>query len=92
MDNAVIVFQLPAGTQISLLSKVLKLGLGTAQHLSQWSPGAISAGINWPGLEADHLAPSSSKVKNVWTYTPIPTHVRVPFVPVFPELSQFYLL
>jgi hypothetical protein len=92
LNNAIIVFQFPAGKQISLFSKMLKLALGPTHHLIQWAPRAISAGINRQGCEADHFAPSSSKVKNVWTYTSTPTYVRVLFIPVFPGQSQFYAL
>jgi len=34
------------------------------QPLSQWLPG-----VKGPGHEADHPPPSSTKVKNAWSYT-----------------------
>jgi hypothetical protein len=32
--------------------------------------GDFSLGINRPGREADHSPPSSTDVKNAWSYTP----------------------
>jgi len=38
----------------------------------QWVPEALSLGIKWPGREADHSTPSTSEVKNAWSYTSTP--------------------
>jgi len=32
-------------------------------------------GLKRPGFEVDHSPPSSAKVKNVWSCTPLPQHV-----------------
>jgi hypothetical protein len=32
----------------------------------------LSLGIKWPAYEGDHLYPSSTKLKNKWSYTPAP--------------------
>jgi hypothetical protein len=43
--------------------------LGPTQPLIQWVEGALSAGIKWPGCEADHSPPSSAEVKKPWMCT-----------------------
>jgi len=53
---------------------------GPTQPPIQWVPEALSLGEKRPGREADHLPPSSVKVKNAcsYTYTPsIRLHVVV---------------
>jgi hypothetical protein len=35
-------------------------------------PGALSVGVKRPGREANHSPPSSSEVKNEWSYTSTP--------------------
>jgi len=37
--------------------------------------GTLSPGVKRPGLEADHLPPSSAEVKNRWSYTSTPPYV-----------------
>jgi hypothetical protein len=32
----------------------------------------LSLGVKWPGLEVDHLPPSSAEVKNEWSYASTP--------------------
>jgi len=44
--------------------------LGPTQLPIQWVPNALP-----PGLEANHLSPSSIKVKNAWWYTSTPPFV-----------------
>jgi len=34
--------------------------------------GILTLEVKWPGCEADHSTPSSTKVKNVWGYTSTP--------------------
>jgi len=34
----------------------------------QGVPEPVSLGINWPGREDDHTPPTSSKVRNAWSY------------------------
>jgi len=47
--------------------------LGPTQSPIQWvPPGAISPGVKRPRREADHSFPSSSEVKNAWSYTSTP--------------------
>jgi hypothetical protein len=38
----------------------------------QWVPGALSLGVKRSGREADHSPPSSTEVKNAWSYTSTP--------------------
>jgi hypothetical protein len=46
-----------------------KLALDPTHPLIQWVPGSLSLGVKRLGREADHLPPSSAKVKNDWSYT-----------------------
>jgi len=41
----------------------------------QWVLQVLSLGVKWPWCEADHSPPSSTKVRNVWSYTSIPPYV-----------------
>jgi hypothetical protein len=43
--------------------------LGLTWPPIQWVPGALSSEAKWPGHEAEQSPPSSSKVKNMWSYT-----------------------
>jgi hypothetical protein len=43
--------------------------MGPTQPPIQWVPEALSLEVNRSGREADHLYPSSAKVKNAWSYT-----------------------
>jgi hypothetical protein len=43
--------------------------LGPIQLLIQWISEVLSAIINRPEREADHLPPSTAEVKKVWSYT-----------------------
>jgi hypothetical protein len=57
---------------------------------NQWVPGALSLGIKRPGREADHSPPSSSEVKNVWSYTSTPP-IRLHGVVLSWAQGQLYL-
>jgi hypothetical protein len=48
---------------------VAKVALGPTQSPIQWVPGALTPKIKRMGHEADHSRPTSSKVKNAWSYT-----------------------
>jgi hypothetical protein len=41
----------------------------TLQPPTQWLQGALSLGVNWPWLEANHWRPPSTEIKNEWSYT-----------------------
>jgi hypothetical protein len=41
----------------------------------QWVPGDLSPGVKRPGRVADQSFPSSSEVKNTWSYTSATTYV-----------------
>jgi hypothetical protein len=61
-----------------LFTTMTRLALGPSQPPMQWEPGALSLGVMWPGHEADHLPPSSIKVKNAWSYIPPPPPPNMP--------------
>jgi len=45
------------------------------QHPIQWIPGVLSSAVNQPGGEVDSSHPSSTKLRNKWSYTPLQPHV-----------------
>jgi hypothetical protein len=45
--------------------------LGPSQLPTQWVQGAISAGVKWPGREADHSPVSSAELKNGGAMSPL---------------------
>jgi hypothetical protein len=49
-----------------------RTALGPTQPPIQWVLGALSLGVKRPRREADHSSPSSTEVKNAWSYTPTP--------------------
>jgi hypothetical protein len=56
---------------------VSRTALGPTQPHTQWIPGALSLGVKRQGREVDHSPPSSTEVKNEWSYTstpPTPLH------------------
>jgi hypothetical protein len=63
-----------AGVRDSVLQS-FQTGSGTHQPPTQWVLGSIFPGIKWLGCEADHSAPSSAEVQNVWSYTSAPPYV-----------------
>jgi hypothetical protein len=46
--------------------------MGSTQPSIQWVPGALSLGVKRPWREADHSSPSSTEVKNEWSYKSTP--------------------
>jgi len=58
---------------IFLLSKPSRLTTGPTKPPFQWVlPVAPSMALKQPGYENDCSPPSSTKVKNEWSYTPLP--------------------
>jgi hypothetical protein len=49
---------------------------GSGAHPASYpvGTGVFSPEVKWLGHEADHLPPSSAKVKNAWSYTSIPPY------------------
>jgi hypothetical protein len=54
---------------IFLFATASRLDLWPTQPPTQWVAGALSPGVKQTGCEADHSPPSSSEVKNAWSYT-----------------------
>jgi hypothetical protein len=59
-------------SKIFLYSTVSRPALGPTQVPSQWMRVSVSLGVKRPGSEADHLPPSSAKVKKGETITTLP--------------------
>jgi len=55
------------------LTHIIFFDLISLQPPIQSGPGALSPGVRWPGLEADHSPPPSAEVKNAWRYIPFNT-------------------
>jgi len=64
--------QVPAGAGNFSLHHCVHTGSGTHTAPIQWVPGALFLVVKWPGYEANHLSPSSAKVKSAWSYTSTP--------------------
>jgi len=47
--------------------------------------GAVSLRVKRPGLEADHLTPSSAEIKNAWRYISTPQYASVAWYSVKEE-------
>jgi hypothetical protein len=60
---------------IFLFTTMFRMALEPTQPPIQWARGALSLGLKRPGREADHLPPSSAKVKNAWSYTSTPQYI-----------------
>jgi hypothetical protein len=54
-----------------------RTALGPTQPPIQRVPWALSPGVKRPRREADHSPPSSSEVKNAWSYTSTPQYVYI---------------
>jgi hypothetical protein len=71
------------GTDFFRCVTASRTALGPTQHPIQWVPGALSLSVKRPGREADHSPPSSTEVKNAWSYTltpPIRSEKDVPAI------------
>jgi hypothetical protein len=65
-------FESRQGLGIFLFTTVSRPALGPIKPPIHWVPGALSVGVKRPGREGDHSPPSSTEVKNVWSYTSSP--------------------
>jgi hypothetical protein len=65
--------------------------LGSTQPPIQWVPGNLSLGVKRPGFETDHSNPSSTQVKNAWSYTSTLT-IRLHGVCSVKSHGQLYIL
>jgi hypothetical protein len=57
-------FESRQGLRIFLFITVSRPALESVQPPIQLVPGVLSVGVKRPGLEANHLSPSSAEVKN----------------------------
>jgi hypothetical protein len=57
---------------IFLFTTAYRPALEPTQPPIQCVPGNFTPWVKRPGREADHLSPSSAKVKNEWSYTSTP--------------------
>jgi hypothetical protein len=55
--------------ELDYFTTVSRLALGPTQPPIQWVPGTVSLGVKPPRREANHSPPSSTEVKNEWSYT-----------------------
>jgi hypothetical protein len=59
------------GKQVtSSLRHRVQTGTGTTQSPIQWVPG-----VKRPGRETDHSPPSSTEIKNAWSYSQVAQYV-----------------
>jgi hypothetical protein len=56
----------------SMFATASRPDLRLTQSRIQCAPGVLCTGIKRPGRETDHSPPSSTEVRNVWSYTPTP--------------------
>jgi hypothetical protein len=70
-------FEIQQGLGIFLFTTTSRSSLGLTQPPIQWVPGALSLGVKRLRGEADCLPPSSTKVKNVWSYTSTPQYTSM---------------
>jgi len=68
-------FESRQGQEFFLLATASRPALVPIQPPIQWVPGALTPGVKWTGLEADHSPPPSAEVKNTWSYISTPPYV-----------------
>jgi hypothetical protein len=66
------------GLGIFLFITASRTALGPTQPPIQWVPGSPFLGVKQLVREADHSPPSSSKVKNAWSYNSTPQYAFMP--------------
>jgi hypothetical protein len=57
------------GLGIFFFTTASRMALVHTHSRIQWVTGTLSVGVKRPGREADHSPPSSTEVKNAWSYT-----------------------
>jgi hypothetical protein len=70
-----------------IFSKTFIPSHGSIQSPSERYSLFFSRGVKWPGHEDNHVPPSSSEVKNKWSYTSTPA---VCIFSVYKENFTFY--
>jgi hypothetical protein len=65
-------FQSKQGWEFFHSPSLLDLYRSPTSLLSNGVPGAVSLGIKRRGRKADNSPPSSTEIKNAWSYTSIP--------------------
>jgi hypothetical protein len=56
-------FDSQLGLGIFLFTTTSRMALGSTHPPLQWVQGALSLAVKWPGHEAEHSPPSSTKIK-----------------------------
>jgi hypothetical protein len=62
----------PSRSSEFFFDSVSRPALGPIQPPIQWVPGTLYLEVKRPEHESDHSSPSSTKVKNSWSYTSTP--------------------
>jgi hypothetical protein len=60
------------GLGIFFLTTASRPALEHTQPPNQWESEALSVGVKRSGRETDHSPPSSSEIKNAWSYNSTP--------------------
>jgi hypothetical protein len=72
---------------------VSRLALGSTKPPVRWVLGALSLGLEWLGCEADHSPASSTKVKNMLSYTSTPPYIFMAWYFIkHVDIFTFYLI
>ena len=51
---------------------MVRFTVGAKEPPIQWAQTVLSSEANRPGSESHHSRPSSAKVNNQWSFTPLP--------------------
>jgi hypothetical protein len=76
---------------LNLFSTASRPDLGSAQPPIHWVQGTLTVGLKRSGSEADHSPPSSTEVRNVWSYTfTLPTRLSGAMLHLTMDISSWH--